>query len=445
MAKIINFGCRLNSYESEIMKQNATKASLGDEFVIFNSCAVTNKAEDDFIKELLKTKKENPEKKIIITGCAVQANPQKYSDLGLGDFIIGNKEKTDLDVYKQIKNGGLQVLVSDANSHQRHEDKLFFEQNKKPQNSNTLLVSNIMNVKQEESGVIMSPHFEGRTRAFVQIQNGCNHRCTFCIIPYGRGNSRSVPAGDIISEIKSILASGFKEVVLTGVDITDYGKDLPGSPSLIILIKRILTAIPELPLLRLSSVDVAELDLEIFNLMKQQPRLMPYLHLSLQSGDDMILKRMKRRHLRKDILEFCKEGMKMLPDIMFGCDIIAGFPTEDEQAFENSLSIIEEANISFCHIFPFSPKNGTPAAKMPQIERRTIKSRAKLLIAKGQAILEKNLNKMIGTRQDVLCEKSIARCKNFTPIQLSCDYKQNDFINVTITGYNKDKLILLGQ
>ena len=430
MANIINFGCRVNAYESEIIKKNSNE--LGENYYILNSCAVTNEAEQELVQRIRKLKKENPDCKIILTGCAAQINPEKYSSQV--DFVLGNAEKLDENIFNNIANNEVEFKeFKNVQTSDRHEDKVFFENKKIEVNSlNNLLVGDIMtatNFKQEEI-----VEYQG-TRAIVQVQNGCNHRCTFCIIPYGRGNSRSVPAGGVVGTIKNLVEKGYKEVVLTGIDLTDYGKDLPSQPTLSQLVHRILKNVPQLPRLRLSSIDVAEIDDEIFQILANEERFMPYFHLSLQSGDDMILKRMKRRHNREQILEFCQKaseiGRKIGKNIGFGADIIAGFPTETDTQFENSLSIIKNCNIAFGHIFPFSAKNGTPAAKMPQVPLKIRKERAKILrdeTANQLGILRES---MAGKKQKVLVEKgNKGHCENFVMLELNGDFAENSIVEV---------------
>lgn len=409
MAKVINFGCRVNAYESEIIKKNST--TLDDDHFILNSCAVTNEAEKDLIYEIKKIKKNNPNSKIILTGCAAQINPEKYSKMV--DYVVGNKEKLEDSIFTDISSGNFQNKIEEQTI-TKHEDKIFKESKKKFEGGN-LFVGDVMSIKDFNQEEIID--FEG-TRAIMQVQNGCNHRCTFCIIPFGRGNSRSVPIGAVVSSIKNLVERGYKEIVLTGIDLTDYGKDLPSSPTLSNLVARILKNVPSLPRLRLSSIDVAEIDDEMFTIFANEERLMPYFHLSLQSGDNLILKRMKRRHNREQVLEFCNKMSQIRKNIGFGADIITGFPTETDEAFQNSLDIIQKCNISFGHIFPFSAKNGTPAAKMPQIPVQIRKERAKTLRNETNLQLEILKQNMLGTKQKVLVEKNnTGHCENFVSIK----------------------------
>jgi threonylcarbamoyladenosine tRNA methylthiotransferase MtaB len=420
-ANVINFGCRVNAYESGIIKKNSE--NLGNDYFIINSCAVTNEAERDLVKQIQKIRKENPDSKIILTGCAAQIDPAKYTTYA--DYILGNVEKLDVDIYKEIDSGKFEAK-HERPTVARHEDKMFY-QNTSNENIPNLMVGDIMSIVNFKPEEIIE--YES-TRAIVQVQNGCNHRCTFCIIPYGRGNSRSVPVGAVISTIKELVSKGFKEVVLTGIDLTDYGKDLPIQTNLSNLVARILVNVPNLPRLRLSSIDVAEIDDAMFEILKSENRFMPFFHLSLQSGDDMILKRMKRRHTRKQIIDFCNKVRVIRNNIGIGADIIAGFPTEDDVAFNNSLAIIKECNIAFGHIFPFSPKSGTPAAKMPQIEKSIIKKRVQIL--RHEAANQMNILKkaMVGTMQKVLTEgTSKGKCENFITVDLqNIPHKENEII-----------------
>jgi len=349
-------GCRLNSYETEAMRKLTSEAGL-ENSIIVNTCAVTAEAVRKSRQEIRSLRRKYPNSKVIVTGCAAQIEPQSFSDMPEVDFVVGNSAKMNLTTWKTLS-----------------IDKSFGTEN--------VLVDDIMSVK-ENSGHLIDG-FGTRSRAYVQIQNGCNHRCTFCIIPYGRGNSRSSPAGVIVEQIKRLVGNGFKEIVLTGVDLTSWGADLPTAPSLGNLVLRILKLIPDLERLRLSSIDSIEADDSLLEAIANEMRLMPHLHLSLQSGDNMILKRMKRRHLRDDAIKFCETVKKLRPEMTFGADIIAGFPTETDKMFDNSLKLFEECNLTWLHVFPYSPRVGTPAAKMPQINKVTIKNRASQLRALGK-------------------------------------------------------------
>ncbi len=368
--KIVTFGCRLNTYESEVMRNLATEAGLSNTILV-NTCAVTKEAERQARQSIRKLKRENPEANIIVTGCSAQINPTQYGEMAEVERVLGNDEKMKLESY----------------------------QNK----TERVLVNDIMSVKETAAHLISS--FEGKVRAFIQVQNGCNHRCTFCTIPFGRGNSRSVPLGEIVAQVKLLLASGYKEIVFTGVDITDYGKDLPAEPTLGQTIKRLFTLVPELKRLRLSSIDPVEVDADLWDVIAHDQRLMPHLHISLQAGDDLVLKRMKRRHLRQDILHFCEKARSLRPDVVFGADIIAGFPTENEAMFKNTLNIIKECDLTYLHIFPYSKRPGTPAARMPQVRGDVIKQRAALLRQAGDKALQHYFQKQVGAVHTMLVEE----------------------------------------
>ncbi len=383
-SNVVTFGCRLNIYESEIIKQNLISSGLED-VVVFNTCSVTKAAEKEAIRSIKKLKKDSPETKIIVTGCAAQTHPEQFSSLSEVDKILGNQEKLLQDNYK---------LDNDRS-----------------------VVSDIMTIKEIAPHLVSS--FSEHSRAFLQIQNGCNHRCTFCIIPYGRGNSRSVPMGAIATHIKALVDNGYNEIVLTGVDVTSYGADLPGAPSFSQMIRRLLAQEPRLHRLRLASIDVAEIDDELFEIMAYEPKLMPHFHISLQSGDNMILKRMKRRHNREDVINFCNKLRNVRPDVAFGADMIAGFPTETDEMFLNSLKLIQEADLQYLHIFPYSSRNGTPAARMPQVESKVKKERAGLLRSEGAKNLAKFYKKFDGHFMNILVEKNnIGRTENFIPVKM---------------------------
>jgi threonylcarbamoyladenosine tRNA methylthiotransferase MtaB len=453
--KVINFGCRLNAYESEAIKEilegdeNKEKQNL----IVFNSCAVTSNAERQLRQSIRKMAKENPDSKLIITGCAAQIDPQKYAGMKEVFRVIGNEDKFKKTSYfgensAKIENSSQKDLEKDSDfeSPTHHQDKIFAEENYTfidESLESKILVNDIMSVKETSSHMISG--FENQSRAFVQIQNGCNHRCTFCIIPYGRGNSRSVAFGEVVKQIKYLVDNGYKEVVLTGVDISDYGKDLLEGLTFSKMVKRLLKLIPDLPRLRISSIDVAEIDEDFLDLLKNEPRLMPYLHISLQAGDDMVLKRMKRRHNRAQVLEFCQKARELRPDITFGSDIIAGFPTESDENFQNSLNLIHEAGIIFNHIFPYSIRKGTPAAKMPQIADKIKKSRAQALRNAGQIELHKFLDMQIGKTQSIVLEENnIGRCENFAAVKIQNaepNLKTGEIFQVKIIDRDGDNLI----
>lgn len=408
MNNIITFGCRLNSFESEVIKSSLKKSNAKNTLV-FNTCSVTQEAEKQAIKAIRKARKDNPDKRIVVTGCAAQVNPQKYSDLDEVDLVLGNVEKFNAENYNESIR-------------------------------EKILVSDIMQVKETASHLVTS--FGGRTRAFIEIQNGCNHRCTFCTIPFGRGNNRSIPIGDIVNQVSLLVEQGYNEIVLTGVDITDYGSNLPGTPSLGDMIKRLLTLVPDLPRLRLSSIDVAEVDNTLLQLILHENRLMPHFHISLQSGDNMILKRMKRRHTRNQVIDFCDLVRKHRKDAAFGADIIAGFPTETEEMFLNSLNLVKESKIQYIHAFPYSERDGTPAARMPQVKQHLRKERTKALIEQGKIELEKFSKKYIGQTISVLVEKNnIGVMENFLKVHITGNSTQNIIEKVYVSDFVDNKLI----
>lgn len=371
--KIITFGCRLNTYESEVIKSLTHAAGL-ENAIIINTCAVTSEAERQARQTIRKLRREHPEAKIIVTGCSAQVNAESYTKMTEVDAVVGNDDKMKIDTYTNLK----------APNHER------------------LTVNDIMAVK--ETALHLVSGFDGKTRAFVQVQNGCNHRCTFCIIPYGRGNSRSVAIGEIVEQLRTLVDAGYHEIAFTGVDITAYGEDLPGTPTLGQMIRRVLALVPNLKRLRLSSLDPVEIDADLWELIATEPRLMPHLHMSLQAGDNMILKRMKRRHLREDAIEFCKRARNLRPDVAFGADLIAGFPTETEEMFENSLRIVDECDLTYLHVFPYSPRPGTPASKMPQLQGPVIKERAARLRKKGEQAEQKFYDRLIEKELSILVE-----------------------------------------
>ena len=389
--EIVTFGCRLNTYESEVMRREAESAGLGElknGAVIFNTCAVTAEAVRQAKQSIRKARRENPHARIVVTGCAAQTDPASFAAMADVDLVLGNEEKLRANSYRALPDFG----VNDTEKAR---------------------VNDIMSVR--ETAGHMVDAIEGRARAFVQVQNGCDHRCTFCIIPYGRGNSRSVPKGAVIEQVKRLAVNGYAEIVLTGVDMTSYGADLPGAPKLGRLVSAILKQVPDVRRLRLSSIDSIEADDELLEMIATEPRLMPHLHLSLQAGDDMILKRMKRRHLRDDSIRFCEDIRRVRPDIVFGADIIAGFPTETEEMFANSLKIVDECGLTHLHVFPFSPREGTPAARMPQLSRSVIKDRAARLRASGEVAYARHLDSLVGTRQRILIERQgLGRTEGFT-------------------------------
>jgi threonylcarbamoyladenosine tRNA methylthiotransferase MtaB len=410
---VVTFGCRLNTYESEAMQRHAEAAGLGD-VVIVNTCAVTAEATRQARQAIRRLARETPGRRIIVTGCAAQVEPATFAAMAEVSNVIGNDEKMKAETWSGLGDFGVGA-------------------------SEKVMVDDIMAVR--ETAVHLIDGMRGRTRAFVQVQNGCDHRCTFCIIPYGRGNSRSVPMGAVVDQVRMLAAHGSREVVLTGVDITSYGKDLPGGPKLGRLVKSILRHVPELERLRISSIDSVEADADLFDALANEPRLMPHLHLSLQAGDDLILKRMKRRHLRDDAIRFCREVRRLRPDVVFGADIIAGFPTETEAMFQRSLAIVEECELTHLHVFPFSPRPGTPAARMPQVARDEVKERARRLRMKGEAALMRHLAAEVGARRKVLVETNqLGRTEGFTPVRFTQPVPPGDIIAVTIAGHDGREL-----
>lgn len=403
---VLTFGCRLNSYESEVMKSHAMAAGL-DNAILVNTCAVTAEAERQARQAIRRARKHNPDAEIIVTGCSAQVNPAMYADMPEVSRVIGNAEKLKADSY----------VVMPAHVGIQTELNKDWIPAFAGMTSEKIQVNDIMSVK--ETALHLVQGFEGKARAFVQVQNGCNHRCTFCIIPYGRGNSRSVPVGEIVSQVRMLVDNGTKEIVLTGVDISAYGEDLPGAPTLGQMTHRLLTLVPELPRLRISSIDAVEVDEDLYRLMAEEPRLMPHMHVSLQAGDDMVLKRMKRRHLRKDILNFCAKVRSIRPDMVFGADLIAGFPTETEEMFKNTLEIVEEAELTYLHVFPYSARPGTPAARMPQVPKSLAKERAARLRAAGEQRLHSYLASRTGVTESVLMEtETTGRSEHFAPVRL---------------------------
>ncbi len=399
--EIVTFGCRLNSYESEVMRAHARNAGLED-VVIVNTCAVTSEAERQARQTIRKLRRERPDARIVVTGCAAQIDPQRFAAMPEVDQVIGNQEKL------QAESWGLPPTEK-------------------------ILVNDIMSVKETAGHLIGG--FEDRARAFVQVQQGCDHRCTFCIIPFGRGPSRSVPIGAVVEQVQALVKAGYNEVVLSGVDITSYGPDLPGSPTLGQMVRRLLACVPELPRLRLSSLDCIEMDEDLWRLIEHEPRLMPHLHLSLQAGDDMILKRMKRRHSRADAVAFCQRVRSLRPDAVFGADFIAGFPTETEEMFANTLKMVEDCGLTWLHVFPYSPRPGTPAARMPQVDGAVRKERAARLRAVGAEAEARMLATLVGRSASVLVEKDdLGRTEHFAEIRLGVALPPGSLVRATITG-----------
>jgi threonylcarbamoyladenosine tRNA methylthiotransferase MtaB len=419
---VITFGCRLNAYESEVMRGHAAAAGLEDAVVI-NTCAVTAEAVRQARQAIRKLRRERPQARIVVTGCAAQTEPETFASMPEVDRVLGNAEKLDAAAWTV----SAEPFGLDA------EEKVS--------------VNDIMAVR--ETALHLIDGIEGRARAFVQVQNGCDHRCTFCIIPYGRGNSRSVPMGAVVAQVRKLVEAGCHEVVLTGVDITSYGIGLPGAPTLGKLVKQILKFAPELPRLRLSSIDSVEADRDLLDVIAEEPRLMPHLHLSLQAGDDLVLKRMKRRHSRADAIRFCQDVRRLRPDMAFGGDIIAGFPTETEAMFARSLDLVDDCGLTHLHVFPFSPRRGTPAARMPQVARAVVKERARRLREKGEAALRTHLERAIGTRRSVLVECAeggiaTGRTEHFAPVLLNAPAEPGTVLVVAIIGHDGRRLLAQG-
>ena len=411
--KLSTLGCRLNAYESEAMRELATSSGLSDT-VIINTCAVTAEAVRKSKQEVRKLRKENPNAKVIVTGCAAQIDPDSFANMAEVDFVIGNSEKMVKETWSQF---------SENNDFETEKIK----------------VDDIMSVNETAGHLIDG--FGSRSRAYVQVQNGCDHRCTFCIIPFGRGNSRSVPAGVIVDQIKRLVDKGFNEVVLTGVDLTSWGADLPNSPKLGDLIMRILKLVPDLSRLRISSIDSIEVDENLMKAIATEKRLMPHLHLSLQHGDDLILKRMKRRHSRNDAIKFCEDARKMRPEITFGADIIAGFPTETDEHFESSINLIKDCGLTWLHIFPYSPREGTPAARMPQVNGNQIKRRAAILRDLGTKQIKSHLSSQLGKDHSILMENGyMGRTEQFTEVKFDKEQIEGSIVLGKITDANEKQL-----
>jgi len=414
--EIINFGCRLNAAEAEVMRRQAEAAGLANT-VIVNSCAVTAEAVRQARQAIRRLARERPQARIVVTGCAAQTEPATFAAMPEVDRLLGNASKT--------------VPASWIETRRALDFGLGAEERVK--------IDDLASLR--ETALHLVDGFEGRVRAFVQVQNGCDHRCTFCIIPYGRGPSRSVPAGEIVAQIRRLVEHDYREVVLTGVDLTAWGADLPGRPRLGALVRAILRHLPELSRLRISSLDPVEVDGELLRALAEEERLMPHLHLSLQAGDDLILKRMKRRHLRTDAIAFCAEARRLRPDLVFGADLIAGFPTETEAAFRNSLSLVDDCGLTFLHVFPFSARTGTPAAKMPQLGRGIAKERARRLREKGETALRRHLAGEIGRARKVLVERDGGRTEHYTEVRLARPSAPGAIEDVVIAGHDGRRLL----
>jgi len=422
---LVTFGCRLNAYESEVIRAHAQAAGLADavaDTIVVNTCAVTAEAARQARQAIRRLKRERPGARVVVTGCAAQVEPESFRAMPEVDRVLGNTEKLSLDSWRDT-----QALFA------RRGGRV-------PETEERVVVNDIMAVT--ETAVHLIDGFDGRARAFVQVQNGCDHRCTFCIIPFGRGNSRSVPMGEAVDQVRRLVERGYREVVLTGVDLTSYGTRLPGTPRLGTLVKQILKHVPELKRLRLSSIDSIEADHDLLDALANDARMMPHLHLSLQAGDDLILKRMKRRHLRADAIAFCAQVRRLRPDVVFGGDIIAGFPTESEAMFARSVDLVDQCGLTHLHVFPFSARPGTPAARMPAVAPAIVKARARALRQKGEAALRRHLDGEVGAQRRVLAESSsIGRTEQFTRVRLAGAAEPGAILDVTIAGHDGRQLL----
>ena len=408
--EILTFGCRLNAFESEVIRGHALAAGL-DDAVIVNTCAVTAEAERQARQAIRRARSSHPLARLIVTGCAAQIDPQRFAAMAEVDLVLGNEEKLKAESYRSA--GDTRVAVGD-----------------------------IMALKETAAHLIEG--FEHRARAFVEVQQGCDHRCTFCIIPFGRGNNRSVPMGEIVRQVRALVAAGFREVALTGVDLTGFGAGLPGAPRLGQLCRRLLASVPELTRLRLSSLDPSEIDEELWRLVAEEARLLPHFHFSLQSGDDLVLKRMKRRHSRAQALEACARARALRPGIALGGDLIAGFPTEDEAMFERTLALVDEAGLDYTHVFPFSPRPGTPAARIPQLPRALVRERARRLRQAGAAALARALEQRVGSHAQVLVERpGFGRSEHYAPVSFTGDAAEGTVVQVRVT--RAEPAMLFGQ
>jgi threonylcarbamoyladenosine tRNA methylthiotransferase MtaB len=406
--QVVTFGCRLNAYESEVIRARAAEDGVTDA-VVFNTCAVTGEAVRQARQAIRKARRENPGARLIVTGCAAQIEPETFAAMPEVDLVLGNADKA--------RPGALSAGADGPR----------------------VRVNDIMSVRETAGHLIAG--VRDRARAYVEVQNGCDHRCTFCVIPFGRGNSRSVPAGEVVEQVRRLAAEGCREVVLTGVDVTSWGADLPGAPTLGQLAGRILRLVPDLPRLRLSSIDAAEIDPDLMALLADEPRLMPHLHLSLQAGDDMILKRMKRRHTRADALKLVADVRAVRPDVAFGADLIAGFPTETEAMFANTLDLVEAADLAFLHVFPYSPRPGTPAAKMPPVPKVEVRERAARLRAAGEAALSRHLAAQVGREVRGLVERpGLARAEDFSEIAFAGAAPTGEILSFRVTGQDGRRL-----
>jgi len=418
--EVVTFGCRLNTYESEVIRNAAARAGVTDAVVI-NTCAVTAEAVRQARQSIRRLRRERPGANIVVTGCAAQTEPHSFAAMPEVALVLGNEEKLREDAWTERR-----LALERPAFGLETEEKV--------------RVNDVMAVK--ETALHLIEGIEGRARAFIQVQNGCDHRCTFCIIPFGRGNSRSVPMGEVVAQVRRLAENGYREVVLTGVDITGYGANLPGAPRLGRLVRQILKHVPELARLRLSSIDPVEADADLLDALAEEPRLMPHLHLSLQHGDDLILKRMKRRHSREQAIAFTAQVRRLRPDIVLGADIIAGFPTETDEAFARSRELVEECGLTHLHVFPYSERAGTPAARMPQVPHPLRKERARLLRQDGDAALRRHLAAEVGARRRVLTESNqLGRTEQFTPVRLAAPAEPGTILDLTMMGHDGRHLL----
>jgi threonylcarbamoyladenosine tRNA methylthiotransferase MtaB len=433
---VVTFGCRLNAYESEVIRREAQAAGVTDTVVV-NTCAVTAEAVRQSRQTVRRIKRERPDAHIVVTGCAAQIEPKSFADMPEVALVLGNEEKLSAKTWRETWG----VTWGETWGETWREHRLAVM--RAPFGDATeekIKVNDIMAAR--ETAAHLVDGFEGRVRAFVAVQNGCDHRCTFCIIPYGRGNSRSVPMGEVVGEVRSLCERGYREVVLTGVDLTGYGSNLPGAPKLGLLVRQVLKHVPELARLRLSSIDSVEADRDLLDALANEARLMPHLHLSLQAGDDLILKRMKRRHSRADAIAFCTQLRRLRPDVVFGADMIAGFPTETEDMFARSLDLVDACALTHLHVFPFSPRPGTPAARMPQVPSKVVKDRARRLREKGEAALEQHFETQIGLKRRVLTvSRERGHTEQFTPVRLSVPIEAGVILDLAIAGHDGRQLL----
>jgi len=423
---VVTFGCRLNTYESEVIRRNAASAGLGcrdaGDVVIVNTCAVTGEAERQARQAIRRLKRERPQAKIVVTGCAAQTSPDRFAAMQEVDRVVGNDAKMRVDAWTEARG----IFARSPDFGVGRQEKI--------------AVNDIMSVRETAAHLIEG--IEGRARAYVQVQNGCDHRCTFCIIPFGRGNSRSVPMGEVVEEVRRLVHNGYREAVLTGVDLTSYGADLPGMPKLGTLVRQVLKHVGGLERLRLSSLDCIEIDAGLVDAFAEEERLMPHLHLSLQAGDDLVLKRMKRRHSRADAISLCRELRRRRPGMVFGADFIAGFPTETEDMFRRSIDLIEECGLTYLHVFPYSPRPGTPAARMPQVARQIVKDRARRLRRCGEAALRRHLDAEIGQVRRILIESHAGgRSEHFTPVRFDRAVEPGTIVETGMIGHDGSRLI----